>query len=86
MWISTTGGVKGSEPNWTFCANAATRYTCWKQRRVINPRSKSLKSYDEQFSPPLLSRTTLLNLKRDGKICNYPLYAVALFPRLGAKD
>ena len=51
----------------------------------INPRSKSLKSYDDQFSPPVLSRTTLLNLKRDGKICNYPLYAVELFPRLAVK-
>lgn len=51
----------------------------------INPRSKSLKSYDSQFSPPVLSRTTLLNLKRDGKVCNYPLYAVSLFPHLAAK-
>jgi predicted AAA+ superfamily ATPase len=46
----------------------------------VNPRSKSLKSYDNQFSPHVLSRTTLLNLKRDGKICNYPLYAITLFP------
>jgi hypothetical protein len=49
----------------------------------VNPRSKSLGSYDKQFSPPLLSRTTLLNLKHDGRICNYPLYALTLFPRLG---
>ncbi len=44
----------------------------------VNPRSKSLKSYDDQFAPPCLARTTLLNLKRDGKICNLPLYAVSL--------
>ena len=50
----------------------------------INPRSKSLRSYDNQFSPSVLSRTTLLNLKRDGKVCNYPLYAVSLFPQLAA--
>ncbi len=44
----------------------------------INPRSKSLRSYNEKFSPDRLFRTTLLNLKEDGKICNIPLYAVSL--------
>ena len=43
----------------------------------INPRSKSLNSYDNQFAPQYLIRTTLLNLKKDGKICNIPLYLVA---------
>jgi predicted AAA+ superfamily ATPase len=43
----------------------------------INPRSKSLRSYDLQFNPDLLSRTTLLNFKRDGKILNLPLYAIS---------
>ena len=42
----------------------------------INPKSKSLRSYDQQFSPPILARTTLLNLKRDGRVLNVPLYAV----------
>jgi hypothetical protein len=42
----------------------------------VNPKSKSLRSYDEQFSPPLLVRTTLLNLRHDGRILNVPLYAV----------
>jgi predicted AAA+ superfamily ATPase len=48
----------------------------------INPKSKSLDSFDKQFSPSILSRTTLLNLRHDGKILNYPLYAVTLFPKL----
>lgn len=43
----------------------------------INPRSKSLRSYDHQFNPFLLARTNLLNFKKDGKICNFPLYAVS---------
>jgi len=51
----------------------------------VNPRSKRLRSYANQFSPRLLCRTTLLNLKRDGKICNFPLYALSLFPRLCGK-
>ncbi len=47
----------------------------------INPRSKSLRSYDSQFSPPTLMRTTLLNLKKDGKILNLPLYALSVLPK-----
>jgi len=48
----------------------------------ISPKSKSLLSYDTQFNPPVLFRTTLLNLKKDGKICNIPLYAVHNFPEI----
>ena len=48
----------------------------------INPKSKSLRSYDLQFGPPTLARTNLLNFKKDGKILNIPLYAVSLLPRL----
>ena len=42
----------------------------------VNPRSKSLRSFDSQFAPRLLLRSTLLNLKRDARILNIPLYAV----------
>jgi len=47
----------------------------------LSRRSKSLRSYDQQFEPGELVRTNLLNLKQDGKICNIPLYAVSLLPR-----
>lgn len=40
-------------------------------------KSKSLSSYDRQFEPDVLVRTNLLNLKKIGKICNIPLYAVS---------
>ena len=43
----------------------------------INPKSKSLRSYDMQFDPHLLIRTTLLNLKKNGEVCNLPLYAIS---------
>jgi predicted AAA+ superfamily ATPase len=46
----------------------------------INPRSKSLRSYDLQFSPSILARATLLNLKKDGNILNLPLYAISRLP------
>lgn len=48
----------------------------------LSLRSKSLRSYDQQLAPPALVRTNLLNLKRDGKICNIPLYAISWLPRL----
>lgn len=48
----------------------------------INPKSKSLKVYYEKYKPGVLSRATLLNLKKDGNIANYPLYAISLFPIL----
>ena len=48
----------------------------------INPKSKSMKSYDLQFKPDRLMRTTLLNFKKDGKIHNLPLYAVSLLPEV----
>jgi len=50
----------------------------------VNPKSKSLASYDNQFNPSVLYRTTLLNLRKDGKICNIPLYAVRIFPDICA--
>lgn len=46
----------------------------------INVKSKSLQSFDSKFTPPYLGRTSLLNMKRDARILNYPLYAVSLFP------
>jgi predicted AAA+ superfamily ATPase len=47
----------------------------------ISKQKKSLRVYGEKFNPPVLSRSTLMNFKEDGKIRNYPLYAVSLFLR-----
>jgi predicted AAA+ superfamily ATPase len=44
----------------------------------IRPHTRSLSSYEKQFSPSSLIRTSLLNLKRDAKICTFPLYAISL--------
>lgn len=48
----------------------------------INPKSKSLKSYNEQFSPLAMLRSNLLNFHQDDKIRNVPLYAVSRLPYL----
>jgi len=48
----------------------------------INPKSKSLRIYEEKFHPARLLRTTPLNLRQDGKILNIPLYALSALERL----
>jgi predicted AAA+ superfamily ATPase len=45
-------------------------------------RKKSLRVYGEKYHPSALLRTSLLNLKKDQDICNYPLYMVCKFPLL----
>lgn len=52
----------------------------------ISKKKKSLIVYDEKFSKeenphPVLSRASLRNFAYDGKVINYPLYAINLFPR-----
>lgn len=46
----------------------------------INTRSKSLKSYGDQFHPLLLLMTTLKNFSHKGKRLNIPLYALSRLP------
>ena len=46
-------------------------------------KKKSLLVYAGKFAPPVLSRATPMNFKKDGGIHNYPLYAVSRFPDLG---
>lgn len=43
-------------------------------------KKKSLLVYDEKYQPEILNRAGLLNLKKDGKLCNYPLYLLERFP------
>jgi hypothetical protein len=57
-----------------------------KIRKNPSTKNKSLKSYALQFRPTRLLRTNLLNFKKDGKICNLPLYAISQLARLMAAD
>ncbi|MFH1842951.1 MAG: AAA family ATPase [bacterium] len=73
---------------WKSKSTAEVDFLLEKESRIfplevkagINPRSKSLRTYGEKFAPPVLSRTSLLNLRCDGEIANYPLYLVDRFP------
>lgn len=46
----------------------------------ISTHKKSLLSFAEKYQNNILSRATLMNLKANGDIYNYPLYLIALFP------
>jgi uncharacterized protein len=48
----------------------------------VNPKSKSMGVYRERFSPRVMLRTTLLNLKQQNELINVPLYAVGVMNRL----
>ncbi|VEN74951.1 conserved hypothetical protein [Candidatus Desulfarcum epimagneticum] len=69
---------KGGRAELDFLCRLKGRIFPLEVKAGVNPRSKSLRSYDSQFSPPDLFRTTLLNLKKDGKILNLPLYALGI--------
>lgn len=43
-------------------------------------KKKSLLVYNEKYHPSLISRASLMNLKQDGNVCNYPLYFISRFP------
>lgn len=71
---------KGGKAELDFLCEFSGRIYPLEVKAGINPRNKSLRSYDMQFSPPVLARATLLNLKKDGKILNLPLYALSRLP------
>ncbi len=42
----------------------------------VNLRAKSLKTYQERFSPEIAARTSMSDYKREGWLVNLPLYAI----------
>jgi predicted AAA+ superfamily ATPase len=69
---------KGGKAELDFLCEFGDRICPLEVKAGINPKSKSLQSYDLQFKSASLARTNLLNLRKDGKIYNLPLYAVSL--------
>jgi len=43
-------------------------------------RKKSMLVYDERYHPSLLERFSTMNLRCDGRVCNYPLYLIERYP------
>ncbi len=48
----------------------------------ISQKKKSLLIYGNKYAPSKLTRTTLMNVKHDGNIYNYPLYLIRRFPKI----
>jgi uncharacterized protein len=79
---------------WQSAGTAEVDFVCEHGNKIlplevkagVNPKSKSLKSFDQKYNPPLLARTTLLNLKKEDRVINIPLYAIARFPEILVKD
>jgi predicted AAA+ superfamily ATPase len=47
---------------------------------------KSLLSYENKYQPAQLSRASLMNLKHDGVLYNYPLYLISRFKYVSSID
>lgn len=45
-------------------------------------KQKSLRFYEDKYSPKYLLRASLMNLKREGNLCNYPLYLLQKLSKL----
>ncbi len=48
----------------------------------VSTKKRSLRVYQDKFHPKYCARSSLLNLKKDGTICNFPLYLLHKFPQL----
>jgi predicted AAA+ superfamily ATPase len=77
---------KGGKAELDFLCEFKDRICPLEVKAGINPKSKSLKSYDLQYKPARLVRTNLLNFKKDGKIGNLPLYGISLLANLFLAD
>jgi len=76
-WRSTGGKAEVD-----FLIEVEGRVVPVEVKAGLSRKSKSLRSYEQQFSPKVMIRTNLRNLKRDGRIANIPLHAAREIPRL----
>ncbi|MFH0726710.1 MAG: AAA family ATPase [Pseudomonadota bacterium] len=72
----------GGEAEVDFIFEFADMVLPLEAKAGVNPRSKSLKSFDQKYAPAIMARTTLLNLNKNARLINIPLYAIALFPEI----
>lgn len=73
---------------WTSPGTAEVDFLLEKEQNIYplevkagnSHKKKSLLVYGDKYQPETLSRTTLMNLRKDGAITNYPLYMVSRVP------
>ena len=75
---------------WTSSGTAEVDFLVELEREVlplevkagVDKKKKSLRVYADKYHPRVICRASLLNLKRDEDVCNYPLYALKVFLRV----
>lgn len=75
---------------WTSAGTAEVDFLLETDHEIVplevkageSQKKKSLLVYGEKYKPAHLLRASLMNLKADGQIVNYPLYLVGLMPTL----
>ena len=51
------------------------------KRQEVNLKAKSLKTYQEKFSPDISVRTSMADFKKEDWLINLPLYAIENFDK-----
>jgi len=72
---------------WTSKGTAEVDFIVEQKREILplevkagrSKHKKSLLSYSAKYHPPHQLRTSLMNLKREGEIANFPLYLISRF-------
>jgi len=87
LTAADTGGLyywrsRGGKAELDFLLEEFNEIVPLEVKAGVNPKSKSLASFDQQYSPRVLARTNLLNFAKAARIMNVPLYAVSQLPRL----
>jgi hypothetical protein len=59
-----------------FLVQTGTNVLPMEVKSSINVKSRSLQVFREKYHPPLMLRSSLQNLRRDGDILNIPLYCL----------
>jgi predicted AAA+ superfamily ATPase len=72
----------GREAEVDFLLERQGRVLPLEAKAGVNVRSKSLAFYATKYAPPLAIRTSLRNLRLDGRVLNVPLYALPSLPSL----
>jgi hypothetical protein len=59
-----------------FVIDTGERVIPVEVKAEVNLRAKSLKTYNERFSPDISFRTSMVDYKKEGWLINLPLYAI----------
>ena len=59
-----------------FVVDTGKRIVPVEVKAEVNLRAKSLKAYQEKFSPEVSVRTSMADYKKDARLVGLPLYAI----------